>query len=315
MQIIGTKYQIFEDDKLKVRRVIRAKDNNNSYVLKEDGVEHNFIVSAETLADKYIRLTPDAFLNIMITKEPAYEGSEVNDVYFCVNRATDITLNVSEPSLILRQNTYSKFKNMSNAAASFSEVYIGECATIANSSKEEMAEFMTFESITDQYSVALYLDDSEDDILACITNNFKKIINNTLLSIKSSMPDICKGTTESIEQLWAENDFIGNYKSIFNIVQIDFPIVLGKESYNSDDDIILNEKQKQRLEDILRRYISNIKVIKYDKDIDISKIVNVQHVVVSDSENKIYLIAYNIDGYYADNNDDAQVLQSFGLLN
>ena len=111
-----------------------------------------------------------------------------------------------------------------------------------------------------------------------------------------------------------ENDFIGNYRSIFNITQIDFPIVLGKESYNAEGDIILNEKQKQRLEDMLRRYISkNIKVIKYDKDIDISKIVNVQHVVVCDSENQIYLIAYTIEGYYTNNEDDAQVLESFGL--
>ena len=128
------------------------------------------------------------------------------------------------------------------------------------------------------------------------------------------MPEMCKGATESLNQLWEENDFIGNYKSLFNIVQIDFPIVLGKESYNADGDIVLNEKKKQRLEDMLRRYISDIRVIKYDKDIDISKIVNVQHVVVCDETNQIYLIAYSVDGYYTDNDGDSQVLESFGLL-
>ena len=311
MQIIGTKYQIFEGDELKVRRIVRAKDND-TYVLKENGIEQNFIVTGKELVDKYIRLTPDAFLNIMITKEPMYEGTEVNDVYFCVNRATDITMGMQEPTLILRQNIYSKFKNV--ASSLFGDVYVGECATIANSSKEEMAEMMTFEEIIKQYSIAIYLDDSEENILSCIPNKFKKDINATLCLIKSSMPEMCKGTTESIEQLWHENDFFGNYKSIFNITQVDFPIVLGKESYNAEGDIILNAKQKQRLEDVLRRYISNIKVIKYDKDIDISKIVNVQHVVVSDSNNQIYLIAYTVDGYYTESNDDAQVLESFGLL-
>lgn len=310
MQIIGTKYQIFEDEVLKVRRVVRAKDDN-TYVLKENGISQNFIVTSEELADKYIRLTPDAFLNIMITKEPEFEGSEINDVYFCVNRATDITMGVQEPCLILRQNVYSKFKNISSSL--FGNVYIGECATVVNSSKEEMVELMTFKEIVKQHSAAIYLDDSEEDILACIPNKFKKDIDATLRSIKSSMPEMCKGCTETLEQLWQENDFIGNYKSIFNITQIDFPIVLGKESYNTEGDIILNDKQKQRLEDMLRRYISNIKVIKYDKDIDIAKIVSVQHVIVSDSENNIYLIAYTVDGYYADNSDDAQVLESFGL--
>lgn len=310
MQIVGTKYQIFEGDNLKVRRVVRAKDAD-TYVLKESGVDHNFIVTGQELSDKYIRLTPDAFLNIMITKEPAFEGNDINDVYFCINRSTDITMGVHYPVLILRQNIYSKFKNI--GASLFGDVYIGECATVVNSSKEELADFMTFEEIIKQYSVAVYLDDSEKDILACIPNKFKKDINTVLCSIKSSMPEMCKGTTESLEQLLEENDFIGNFKSIFNITQIDFPIVLGKESYNADGDIVLNAKQKQRLEDILRRYISNIRVIKYDKDIDISKIVSVQHVVVSDSENQIYLIAYDVDGYYVENTDDAQVLESFGL--
>lgn len=310
MQIVGTKYQIFEGDNLKVRRVVKAK-GNDTYVMKENGVEQNFIVTEKELVDKYVRLTPDAFLNIMITKEPAYEGTDVNDVYFCVNRATDITMGVNEPSLILRQNIYSNFKNISSSL--FGDVYIGECTTIVNSSKEELVEFMTFEGIIKQYSIATYLDDSEADILACIPNKFKKDINATLCDIKSSMPEMCKGTTESLEQLWKENDFIGNYKSIFNITQIDFPIVLGKESYNAKGDVILNSKQKQRLEDMLRRYISNIRVIKYDKDIDISKIVNVQHVVVSDSENNIYLIAYDVDGYYPESNNDTQVLEAFGL--
>lgn len=310
MQIIGTKYQIFEEDELKVRRVVRSK-GDDTYILKENGNNQNIIVSTKDLADKYVKLTPDAFLNIMITKEPAYEGSEVNDVYFCVNRVTDITMGIQEPALILRQNIYSKFKNIT--ASLFGNVYIGECATLVNSSKEELIELMTFEEIIKQHSVAVYLDDSEEDILACIPNKFKKDINATLCNIKSTMPEMCKGTTESIEQLWKENDFIGNLKSIFNITQIDFPIVLGKESYNTEGDIVLNEKQKQRLQDMLRRYISDIKVIKYDKDIDVSKIVNVQHVVVSDSENQIYLIAYTVDGYYTENSDDAQVLESFGL--
>ena len=307
--MIGMKYQIYEGDDLKVRRAVRTK-GDGTYVLKEDGVEQNFIISSEELSGKYVALTPDAFLNIMIVKEPSYEGSEIDDVYFCVNRATDMSMGIQEPVLILRQNIFSRFKNV--ISTMFNEIYIGECATIVNSSKEELAEIMTFKEITNQCGIAVYIDDSEQDILSCIPNKFKKDINATLCSIKSAMQH-CKGVTETIEELWKDNDFIGNFKSVFNITQIDFPIVLGKESYNAEGDIVLNNKQKQRLEDVLRRHISNIRVIKYDKDIDISKIVNVQHVVVSDSENIIYLIAYDIDGYYAENESDMQVLEAFGL--
>ena len=310
MQILGTKYQIFENDELKVRRVIKTK-NEDTYVLKENGIEEKIIVSDKELSDKYVRLLPDALLNIMITKEPAYEGNDVNDVYFCINKTVDMSLGSSEPVLILRQNIYSKFKNI--GAENFGDFYVGECATVVNSSKEELAEFMTFEGIEKQCSIALYIDDSDQDILECIPNKLKKDINTVLCNIKSSMPEMCKGTTETLEQLWEENYFIDNFKSIFNIVSINFPIVLGKESYNADGDIIINDKQKKCLENVLRRFISNIKVIKYDKDIDISKIVNTQHVVVSDSENQIYLIAYNVDGYYAES-QDTDVLKAFGLM-
>lgn len=310
MEIVGTKYQIYEGDELKIRRLYRIKSSGD-YVLKERGIEQNFIVTPKELAEKYVRLAPDAFLNIMISKEPSYEGTKVEDVYFCVNKATDLALGVKEPSLILRQNIYSRFKNMYNSLNN--KLYIGECATILNTTKEELSEYMTFEEISKQHAVATYIDDSEDDILTCIPNKFKKDINATLLRIKSTVPKMCEGATETLKQLWEENDFIGNYKSLFNIIQIDFPIVLGKESYDANNYIVLNEKQKQRLENMLKRYISNIIVIKYDKDIDISKIVNTQHIVVSDLENKIYLIAYDVDGYYTENEEDVQVLKSFGL--
>ena len=74
-----------------------------------------------------------------------------------------------------------------------------------------------------------------------------------------------------------------------------------------------NEYRRQFRANLMNQ-VSNIRVVKYDKDIDISKIVNVQHVVVCDSENKIYLIAYNVDGYYAESEDDKQVLESFGIV-
>jgi hypothetical protein len=46
----------------------------------------------------------------------------------------------------------------------------------------------------------------------------------------------------------------------------------------------------------------------------VSRIVNTQHVIVCDSNNDIFLIAYTVDGYYADNEDDRDVLRSMGYL-
>lgn len=311
MYTIGMKYQIFENGERKVRRLLKYKNNKNTNdnitcTLVSDN-EDDIIISSKELNEKYVSIIPDAFLNIMITKEPDFNGTEINDVYFCISKSSDLSSKNYVPSLILRQNCYSKFKNTLNI---YGNIYIGECATVVNSSKEELIEMMQWEEIKKKYSVALYIDDSEDTILRYISNKIKKDINNVLVSIKKSMGDNIKGAAETIEELFKDNDFIGNYKSIFNIAQIDFPIVLGKESYNNNGDIIINSKQKNRLEDMLKRYIDNIRIIKYDKDIDISKIINVQHVVVSDSDNIIYLIAYDVVGYYAKSEDDMQIINS-----
>jgi hypothetical protein len=239
MQIIGTKYQKYVDDELKVRRITKIK-SNNSYIVKEKDSDQKFEVENDDLTTNYVRIAPDAFLNIMITKEPSFEGKEVNDVYFCVNRACDLVNKSDIPSLILRQNYYSNIKNM--YASTFNEIWIGECATIITSSKKDLLDMIQFEKIKSKISIALYLDDSEEDIISLIPNKFKKDINATLILIKQTMPPMCSGACETVEELFKENDFIGNYKSIFNITKIDFPIVLGKESYNDDGDIILESR-------------------------------------------------------------------------
>ena len=84
---------------------------------------------------------------------------------------------------------------------------------------------------------------------------------------------------------------------------------MGKASYNSQGDLILNNKQREKLENELRKFIADIKVIKYDKDIDISRIVSRSHSMVSDSNGIIYLIAYTIIGEYPVDSDIAAAMK------
>jgi len=301
MQFIGTKFQTYEDGESKIRRIFRIRDGEH-YVLKEDGSDVNKIISGSNLLDKYVRIDPDAFLNIMITKEPDPTSNiDVEDVYFCVNRMSDIANGIKEPALILRQNYYSTRKNM---LGDMSSIYIGDCLTVTTASKDDIKEMMSFTKIVKQESIAIYLTDSVDDILKLIPNKLRKDINATLAMIKSYLPSMVKGVSNTVEELLADNEFMYNLMSIFNICDIQFPIILGKESYDTDGNIILNNKQMNKLQHVLMRYIDNVKIIKYDKDIDISKIVSLQHVVVKDSNNEIFLIAYETLGYISDGNDD-----------
>ena len=72
---------------------------------------------------------------------------------------------------------------------------------------------------------------------------------------------------------------------------------------DEDGKIILNNKRIKMIEDILRKYITDVHVIKYDKDIDISKIVTNTHLMISDKMGVIYLISYVANGDYPIDND------------
>ena len=122
-QILGEKFQIYIDDELRIRRIIKIK-NEERFVLKDTKSGETIIISKNDLYDKYVKLTPDAFLNIMITKEESYSNIEDNDVYFCVNRSCDLVHGSTIPSLLLRQNIYSRFKNQ---FATNNDIYVGDC--------------------------------------------------------------------------------------------------------------------------------------------------------------------------------------------
>ena len=85
---------------------------------------------------------------------------------------------------------------------------------------------------------------------------------------------------------------------------------LGINNNNTDKDgvITLNSKQISRLEDLLRAYITDVKVLKYDKDIDISKIVSKTHIMISDETENIYLVSYIVKEAYPVDNDIARAM-------
>ena len=117
-----------------------------------------------------------------------------------------------------------------------------------------------------------------------------------------------KGYCETLEQLFDENNFMFNYRLLFNIAQVDFPIELDDNTDN-EGIITLNNKQIQRLEeDVLRQYITDVRVLKYDKDIDVSKIVDKTHIMISDETENIYLVSYVVTGSFPVDNDIARAM-------
>ena len=299
MEILGTKYQTYIDDELVVLRLVNIKSENKFTMVDREG---NKLSMTKEELDKCIKLDSDALLCLMT----ATLDEDVRDVYACVHRTDDMRNGIKEPVMILRQNIYSSSKNAFNAGM---DIYVGEC--LANpkfDNDEQFKSLLEFNTIDDTLSVALYVDDKFKDIKQFITGHNARKFDEVLRTIKSSNDNsMIKGYCETLEQLFDENNFMFNYRLLFNIAQVDFPIELDDNTDN-EGIITLNNKQIIRLEDLLRAYITDVKVLKYDKDIDISKIVSKTHIMISDETENIYLVSYIVKEAYPVDNDIARAM-------
>ena len=299
MEILGTKYQTYIDDELVILRLVNIKSENKFTMVDREG---NKLSMTKEELDKCIKLDSDALLCLMT----ATLDEDVRDVYACVHRTDDMRNGIKVPVMILRQNIYSSSKNAFNAGM---DIYVGEC--LANpkfDNDEQFKSLLEFNTIDDTLSVALYVDDKFKDIKQFITGHNARKFDEVLRTIKSNnTQSMLKGYCETLDQLFEENNFMFNYRMIFNIAQVDFPIELDNNT-DKDGVITLNSKQISRLEDLLRAYITDVKVLKYDKDIDISKIVSKTHIMISDETENIYLVSYIVKAAYPVDNDIARAM-------
>lgn len=300
----GTKIHKYDKDgNLLVYRIIGFKDESG-YILKGENVKGRIYESEETINSEYIKIAPDAFFEVFSSSK-RMSGTLIKDVFICVKKAGDILNDKNEPALVIRQNVLSTTKGAIN---NMLDIYVGECITSAWGNPVDLFDF---DEIGKAISIAIYVDDTQESILAAIPDKDKIQFNADLKAIKkTNTSTMVKGFCETLAELMDENNFLFNYRTIFNIMQVDFPIYIDNRSVNEEGDIILNKKQHRRLEDELRQHINITGVVKYDKDIDISKIVSFTHIMVSDKSGTIYLIAYQ---KIADYKVDADIAEVFHI--
>ena len=307
----GGKYQTHDENgKVLSYRAIDIEDENNIVLLDESN--NTITLETQELLDKWIMISPDAILDIMITSTNI-DDEIYKDVYACVYRIEELYQKNTIPDLILDQDTYSYSKN-DNMGNMLDSIKVGDCFTknYIPWLSGNIMDVCDFDEITYHYTINIYINDTLDDIFKCIPDKVLSKFNEILKELSKRNNAQINGYVDNLKALFADNDFIYHYRSIYNITQVDFPIVLGKESYNSSGDIVLNSKQLSRIQDIIKKYINNVTVIKYDRDIDLSDIVHFEHFLLSDSNEIIYLIAYEvIEPYPA----DQDVLYGLGQLN
>lgn len=306
--LIGTKYQTFIDDESVIFRLLKIE--NDKYIFLD---KNNKKVSIDTKeVESFAKINIDAVMNIMITKSD--DGAK--DVYICINKTSDLVNGIERPSMILRQDIYSISKNTLSLD---SNVYVGECfTTLTAPSDEAFNELMDFTEIDHSFSIGLYVDDTMNEI-SMLIKYISKDFDKALVDIKKSHKEqidsgIIKGYCENLTELMNSNNFITNFRMMFNIAQLDFPIRLDNNC-SEDGVITLNRKQLNKLQGFLAANITDVSVLKYDKDIDISKLIRNNHMMVSDINGEIFLINYTIVYRYTDEDTSDIVEAMTNILN
>lgn len=253
-------------------KLINTKDKKNSIKLTEKEIKNTFI-----------KLSPDAMVSIFTTSMDK-DDNEPTDFFITVNRYGIID---PTPVMVMRQNIISNTKSIFLNDS----VYVGEVLTKNNVQKDESPiDLLEFKHIINHISIAAYLTDIDKDILYCIPSKNKNIFSNALKTIKSNFgSNAIEGFETKISDFMANNNFNFHFRDIFNIKTLDFEIYPKKDK---DGNINLTNSQKKKLEDYLYKLIDIIAVLEYDRDIDVSKFMKVDHVVISDSKGTVYLIAY-----------------------
>ena len=299
---LGSKYYKNINDGRIVVRVLNYHDDTKTAKVINLSTKETEIMEASILNDQYIELVPDMKLDIMITEDE--DGTK--DVYAWVYRSDYIAAGLVKAIAMLRANCYSYFKNLT---AQGNDIWVGDCInSIDNPDQRALLDLAEFKKIVESQHYSLYVTDDINDIIQCIGKKFKHRIDSVLneMSNKFAKQPNIKGYSRTLEELMHKNNFIDEVRMSFNIYKIEWKIILDEDSYNVNGDIILNEKQTNALEDMLRKEIADVKIIPYDKDVDISKIVQYEHVMVSDQTNQIYLIAYRKIADYKPDNDIAR---------
>lgn len=295
LKYFGKKWQKYDkatDKIITLRGTVNTEKGLGVKLLTEKG--GCVAKTTRTLRDEYVEIRPDALMNILVTDSEDIEGGA--DIYICLHKIDQLAEGNQVPSVIIRQNVIDDedtgkpeqvVATLRIGGAAFDPFNEGKCK-----------EFMALKEVDACYSMYLYVDDTLDTICkiieVCDVNDELTKAFNHIRNKLGLAADIVEGLCSNIRELMTTQHFMYYFRAMFNITQVDWPVEFSQTKYEGDT-IKFNNKQTQKLAELLDMnpdQLHNAFALRYEKDIDISKIVSYKHILISDSTEKIYLVVY-----------------------
>ena len=299
MEPIGQRYfKFLDDDTLETLRIIGYKNKNTVKVLHEKTNEV-FITDISFFEERdYNKLNADASLVISIVELQ----NNLEDIICALYTRDTLTSGSmdSVPYCVCRQNITDLFSNQIKNKKINGKDYVGCCVSKDTCpANVDYTIMMTCNGIKSYQNIVLYINDKFEDIMRLIkTKEFditlENIFNSHMKYIKETQGELIYiankdkskyyGYCKSLEDLLRDNNFMYDFRQAFNItpVNLDLSDIEGKS---------MSKELNTIVESIVLKRIDRSLVVKYDKDIDLTKLKD-KYVMISDYVDDIYLIVF-----------------------
>ena len=274
----GTIFYRYLNNELEQVRVYKIQNSETVCIEFEDGRKEK--ITASDLYKYFTMLNPDGYVSFTRVK---MNGSQMDDVIVTFHRKLDIIQN-NQPYAVCRQAITDLYTNLINRDEEAK--WIG--CSVSIDTCPEGVDFRLCTACDEVVSIEMisfYIGDTIKKTLSFIKTS---VYDNILQVMKNSCNSNILGCCASVEELLMQNDFEYDVLCGLEIKPVSFKIELEKDEDEVDR---LTKTCTTQLEDILKRELKTTIVVPYSKEIDM-KDIKMDHVLVRDSNNDIYIIGY-----------------------
>lgn len=307
----NTRYYRYLDETDDSLEVIKILGYQNTETVKYEVIKGELTgkrgkIAIKNMLDNYTKLNNDGIVSFSIA-----HLHKLDDIMIMFMKQKDLEQGVGTPYAVCRQCVTDIFHYaFSKRDKDYFGLSISQDSCPAN---VDFNNFLACEGVSKQVNIAYYIGDKLSDILSLFKHDDYNFVLDSLFK------DHCKhassgisfiyrdylertnldGYVRTLESLLESNNFEYDIQSAFNIIpmNVDFS---GDETGKIDltDGAELSEDARCKLSFILRKNINRTLVLKYDKDIDLEALSHRLYQLVSDINNDIYLIAYDVLGEF-----------------
>ena len=265
---------------IRIRKVDQSKDMVGYY----DSDWNKKTMSFKELIDNYNCLKADGIIIFSIVKV-----QDAKDVIVALQRVDATNMNL--PYAICRQSIYDFLSNLTSKDPTNGSVGVSvsqdTCPANIN-----FADVLTCTDIVNSIPIAIYLDDSLDDILRFIyKNKYNKILvelkDMALKQLQRNGQMNISGYCDTIDELLTLNNFMFDFRGCFKIKDVPYHIDEESEGLSMNNIIYLEKELKVN---IMETYL-----IKYSREIDLKSIKR-DYILISSEEDKhnaVYILGYD----------------------